>query len=130
VRRAASQLVLGLEMAADDAAAKSVGDPMVVAGALVDLAERSADQPIQGLAAVGGDLQARVKRLARPRAGRVASRRVAWVALSLVGALLMTLVLAFPVSARNLTGRGRDRAIHDVCHLPHSEIAATPRASA
>jgi Zn-dependent protease with chaperone function len=130
VRRAASQLVLGLEMAADDAAAESVGDPMVVAGALVDLAGRTTDRPNQGLGAAGGELQARVKRLTRPHAGRVANRRAAWVALPLVGALLMTLLLAFPVSARSLSGRGRDRAIHDVCHLPHSEIAVARSRSA
>jgi Zn-dependent protease with chaperone function len=123
MRLAGDQLVLGLELAADQRALEEIDDPTVLAAALLDVAEHTDRHPTGALAASGHGLAERVRRLTqapdahgsgtstRPATGRVA------VLISI--ATLVVLLGALPLSARNLTGSARAEAAHTVCHLPH-----------
>lgn len=120
VRKAADLLILGLETSADEAAARQVGDALVVASVLLDLAERSAGRPTLAPAATAGEISARVGRLTRETlTRRSTSRAQPALAVTLVGAMLVALLVAVPASARSLSAPDQARAIHAVCHLPH-----------
>jgi len=119
VRLCADQLLAGLEMAADAAAARAVGDPLVVARALVALAPH-APRGRLGLGVAEAAISDRVQRLIRSGAPPT------WVPRIRVGSILFSmaslvfiLLLALPASARVLGGDGRAIAIHAACHLPH-----------
>lgn len=119
VRLCADQLLAGLEMAADAAAARAVGDPLVVARALVALAPH-APRGRLGLGVAEAAISDRVQRLIRSGAPPT------WVPRIRVGSILFSmaslvfiLLLVLPASARVLGGDGRAIAIHAACHLPH-----------
>lgn len=119
LRTCADQLLVGLEMAADEAAARVVGDPLIVARALLAVAPY-APKGTTGLGVVATAIAARVERLTsvvdlvRPR-GRAAS----WM-VGLAVSIAFVLLLVLPASAQALTGNGRMVAIHAACHLPHA----------
>jgi Zn-dependent protease with chaperone function len=118
-REAAQQLLMGLEMSADDAAARSVGDPLVVARAIVRLADRG-QTPDAGLAVASAGVGPRVKRLLRAQHPRSAGAR--FRAVSAIGTILLLvslLAFAVPMSVGAPTGRDRAEAFHAACHLPH-----------
>lgn len=121
LRICADQLVVGLEMAADEAAARAVGEPIIVARTLLALAPH-APRGIMGLGVAGTAIGDRVERLTRSvdsgtRLGRATAACVWLSAVSIAFVLLLVL----PASARVLTGDGRVLAIHAACHLPHSD---------
>jgi Zn-dependent protease with chaperone function len=123
MRTAADQLVLGLELAADQRALTELDDPMVLAAALIDVAERTKEQPAGTMAASATGLGTRVRRLTQIAAARrpAPSRRLfgrSAVLLSI--STFLVLLSALPLSARNLTGTARAQAAHAVCHLPHA----------
>ena len=120
LRSCADQLLVGLEMAADEAAARAVGDPLIVARALLALAPY-APKGITGLGVAGTAIGARVERLTSlARSGAPRSRAVAaWMVGSAVS-IAFVLLLVLPASAQALTGNGRVVAIHAACHLPHA----------
>lgn len=119
VRRSAESLVLGLEMSADEAAVRRVGDPLIVASALLRLTEVSAGRLDASLQAASLGIGDRVARLLGGEAIDPSSRRRTSATVALSAVLLLTLVLALPASARTLTGAQEARAFHAVCHLPH-----------
>lgn len=126
MRLAADHLIIGLEMAADECAVKVVGDPLVLASALVDVAAHTQCRPVGALAAGADGLAARVGRLTRSRPPDPATRgRAGSFAAAFVGAVLVSIALSLPLSARNLTGSARDEAVHAVCHLPHAQGSST-----
>ncbi len=120
LRASADQLLVGLEMAADEAAARAVGDPLIVARALLALAPY-APRGTTGLGVAGTAIGARVERLtASVGSGPPPDRAVAsWMVGSAVS-IAFVLLLALPASAQVLTGSGRVVAIHAACHLPHA----------
>jgi len=120
VRKAADLLILGLELSADETAARRVGDPMIVARALLDLAESSATRPTHAPAAMGGEISTRIRRLTRGDHTRCRTSRIrSSLAVTIAGATLVILLAALPASARTLTGPQEAQAVHAVCHLPH-----------
>lgn len=125
-RLAAQQLLFGLEMAADDAAVAAVGDPMVVAMALEKLAV-APSRPSKGrLHAADSELLLRIARLVPARNHDRMAASVGPAGLSLALVVVLGLLLALPLSARALSVESRDRAVHDVCHLPHPSDTAVP----
>jgi len=127
MRLAADHLILGLELAADERAVKVVGDPVVLASALVDVAAHTQDRPAGALAAGADGLSARVGRLTNSRPPDHATRaRAGSFATAFAGAVLVSIALSLPLSARNLTGSARTEAVHAVCHLPHDQARRPP----
>ncbi len=121
LRVCADQLLVGLEMAADQAAVRAVGDPLIVARALLALAPY-VPKGTAGLGVAGTDIGTRVERLISIGSGTTRGRRVApWLVGSAV-TLAFVFLLVLPASAQALTGDGRVLAIHAACHLPHSVI--------
>lgn len=121
VRKAAGLLVLALEMSADEIATRKVGDPMLVAVAMLQLAEASPQQAVPSPAATGGEISLRIERLTTDRHLRGTASRVRSAgAIGLVGGLLLTLLLALPESARTLSRPDAAPAVHAFCHLPHA----------
>ena len=122
MRLAADQLVLGLEMAADERALTEINDPTVLATALIDVAHQTREHPVGSLAASATGLETRVRRLTQPADDRAPRQRSLFGrgAVLLSVATLLVLLAALPLSARNLTGTGRAEAAHAVCHLPHA----------
>ena len=120
LRASADQLLVGLEMAADEAAARAVGDPLIVARALLALTPY-APRGTTGLGVAGTAIRARVERLtASVGSGPPPDRAAAsWMVGSAVS-IAFVLLLALPASAQALTGNGRVVAIHAACHLPHA----------
>lgn len=125
-RLAARQLLLGLEMAADDAAVTAVGDPLVVARALEKLVEAAPLSPVRPPAAAESQVLERVARLLRPPDPSGARVSVGRVGLALAGAAVAGLLLVLPLSSQSLSAQGRDRAVHGVCHLPHPPDVTAP----
>jgi Zn-dependent protease with chaperone function len=122
MRMAADQLVLGLELAADQRALTELDDPAGLATALIEVAELVKEQPAGTLAASAKGLGTRVRRLTHIAAARPPRMRpLLDVAAALVSiATLVVLLAALPLSAGNLTGTARAEAAHAVCHLPHA----------
>jgi hypothetical protein len=118
IRNAMKLLLLGLEAAADEVAVREVGDPLVVANALLSLAE-SPGLNSATLGGTGSDLRVRIDRLLRSRGSGPTSRATTAGAMILVAAVLVVMLLALPARAHALTGAARSAVIHDVCHLPH-----------
>jgi beta-lactamase regulating signal transducer with metallopeptidase domain len=126
MRLAADHLILALELSADERAVEVVGDPLVLASALVDVAAHTRGRPVGSLAAGSDGLGARVGRLTRSRPSDRATRaRAGSFAAAFAGAVLLSIALSLPLSARNLTGSARTEAVHAVCHLPHDQGWAT-----
>ncbi len=126
VRRAADQLLLGLECSADEAAVAEVGDPLVVARALTVVAGGTRSHPIGSLGADGGDVVSRVRRLVSdpPRSrGRATASLVVVVLVVIV--LFQGVILAFNPS---WSGDPSVRAaeLHASCHAPHAASAREP----
>jgi Zn-dependent protease with chaperone function len=121
VQEAAALLLTGLELAADDAAVRSTGDPLVVARALVRMGSVVVG-PAAALSAAGGDLSLRGRRLLR--VGQERSPR-AWAAgrALVVGAftLFAALLITFAADAPRTSPLARTQELHSVCHLPHPE---------
>lgn len=117
VRLAARNLVLGLEMAADRAATLKVGDPLVVAGALMTLA-RERPEPGSSLspAAARTSLAVRVDRLTDERRRGAHGRSPRWAPVLAVSLVVAFLVL--PLTARG--SAGAEPRPHGICHLPHA----------
>lgn len=117
IRLASDQLILGLEMVADARAVDLLGDPLLLASTVVDVAEHSRVSPG---AALGVGSHGVAERVARLTSGGPSTRRrsigVVSVVLSL--AIFASLTLAIPASARNLGGTLRIEAGHALCHLP------------
>lgn len=117
VRKATEHLVLGLELSADRAATRKVGDPLVVAGALMTLARARLElAPGFSPAAARTALAVRVDRLTDERRRGVHGLSPGWAP-----ALAITLVVALlvlPLMARGAAGAGPRS--HGVCHLPHA----------
>jgi hypothetical protein len=120
LRMLTEQLLAGLEMAADESAARVVGDPLVVARTILRLAPDAPRATIGlgvGIAAVGW----RVERLIA--SSRVAGRRrrmLAGFVVASVFAIASGLILALPRSATALGAGERAMVVHAVCHLPHA----------
>ena len=128
MRLAADHLILGLEFAADEGAVRIVGDPVALASALVDVAAHTKGRPAGALAAGADGLGARVGRLTSSRPPDDASRRRAGsFAAAFAGAVVVSIALALPLSARNLTGSARTDAVHAACHLPHDRQGVATR---
>ena len=126
MRLAADHLILGLELAADERAVEVVGDPILLASALVEVAAHTQDRPAGALAAGADGLEARVRRLTSSSAlDRARERRVGAFAAAFAGVVFIAIALALPLSARNLTGSSRTDAAHAVCHLPHDDAGTT-----
>lgn len=123
MRAAADQLVLGLELLADQRALAEVDDPTVLASALIDVAEHTKDQPAGTLAASVTGIGTRVRRLTQIAAARPPDARplLGRAAVLFSIATFLVLLAALPLSARSLTGTARAEAAHAVCHLPHVE---------
>ena len=120
VQRAAQQLLLGLEAAADDRAVQVVGSPAVVARALTVVAERTISQPLpSGLGAAISDVVLRIRRLALQSspAAPVGVKR-GQIAVTFAIVLVLAQVGALSVIAAN--GASGTRALHKLCHLPHT----------
>jgi hypothetical protein len=119
IRACADQLVVGLEMAADEAAARAVGDPIIVARALSALAPY-APRGTTGLGVAGTAIHDRVERLTKPvnSGSRLGRATATGLVLSTV-TIASVLFLILPATAPALTGNGRILAIHAACHLPH-----------
>lgn len=119
VRLCVDQLLAGLEMAADAAASRVVGNPFIVARALVALAPH-APRSTLGLGVAEAAISDRVERLTRSAATPTRARRIrVGSVLFSMTSLAFVLLLALPASARVLSGDGRAIAIHAACHLPH-----------
>ncbi|MCA9719976.1 MAG: M48 family metalloprotease [Myxococcales bacterium] len=84
-----ARLVGAQELAADDEAARELGDPVRVAASLLALARLSAPRTSPGLSFMHGDLETRVRALLDPRARSTASPTPA-LALAF-GALVVTI---------------------------------------
>ncbi|WP_415949130.1 M56 family metallopeptidase [Streptomyces sp. KLOTTS4A1] len=113
-RRAAEETRRLVELAADDAATART-DTLTLAGALVELA--GAGTPTASLAASGGQVAVRVRRLLAPQ--RPLRRAVAWGGVLASGALLalpFVLVAQPAVAAAGMT----------TCPLPDAPVTAWP----
>ena len=123
VRRATSHLLLGLEVAADEVAARLSRDPLVVARALTAMAgsKNPAAMAHHALAAADTELTLRVRRLTVDRTRR---RSPAYAAAALL--VVITLVVlqgaALIGEGRALTSAARSEETHSVCHLPHTSV--------
>ena len=116
VREAARCIVVGLEVAADDAAVVAVGDPFVVASAL----ERMAGPPASGALAVADtEVAVRARRLCGEAHHHRPDHSLRLVGGAIVAAaLVVTLALSSrPAGATGAVPRGAVE--HEVCHLPH-----------
>lgn len=122
IRTATDQLILGLELRADEAAARRVGDPLIVAQALVRIAHGAAtDLGATTLGAARTKLGVRVDRLLAGDATR--GRRGRRIGRSLPAAAALGLVLAFVlllVPSGGAWALGSPEPSHAVCHLPHA----------
>jgi Zn-dependent protease with chaperone function len=123
VEKAAALLLTGLELAADDAAVRDVGDPLVVARALARMGSVAA-QPGPALAALGGDLSLRGRRLLGVRPGGTQRGKLAGSGL-VVGAttLLVVILVTFAADAPRISPLARSQELHSVCHLPHADAS-------
>lgn len=123
VRRATSHLLLGLEVAADEAAVRASGDPLVVARALTTMAgsKKPTANASVALAAAETELALRVRRLTVDRASR-GSPVFAAAALLAVIILVVLQGAALAVGGRALTSAVRSEETHNVCHLPHASL--------
>lgn len=119
LRVSAGQLLAGLEMAADEVAARTLGDPLVVARTLLALAPHAPPGRMHlGVAESG--IADRVERLTKAGiAPPLLSRLAAGAVLLSMVCLALVLLLALPASAGALSDDGRAIAIHAACHLPH-----------
>jgi hypothetical protein len=119
LRACADQLVVGLEMAADEAAVRVVQDPIIVARALRALAPHARPHPV-GLGVARTAIRDRLERLTKVvDSGTSRGRTAASGMVASAVAIAFVLLLVLPASARALTGNGRVVAIHAACHLPH-----------
>lgn len=118
IRTCADQLLMGLEMAADEAAARVVGDPLIVARALLALAPH-APRRTAGLGVAATAIAARVERLAAAVEAERRPGRAASLMVGVAASIAFVLLAALPAGAQALTGDGRVVAIHAACHLPH-----------
>jgi Zn-dependent protease with chaperone function len=121
LRACADQLVVGLEMAADQAAARAVRDPLIVARALLALAPHAPHAPHASmrLGVAETAIHDRVERLMRSADRRIRpGRRRAGVLLLSIMTLSAVLLFALPASARAFTADGRALALHASCDLP------------
>lgn len=122
VRRAVDELILGLEVAADEAACVAVGSPLIVARALASFAEVSRQSNTRGaLGATESELLFRVRRLAdnsHEEQGRPSSRW-GWVVVACMVVLVTAQMVVLPASARALSTAAQAKETHQVCHLPH-----------
>lgn len=121
-REAADQLLIGLEMSADEAAVRTVGDRLVVARAIVRLAERANTPAVgSGMAAAGAEL--RVERLLRTQ--RPHSVGACFRAASAVGTVLgLVCLLVIAAPAGVLRSGSRSEAPHAACQLPRGAQAS------
>jgi beta-lactamase regulating signal transducer with metallopeptidase domain len=119
-RAATRQLVLGLETAADDAAAGEIGDPLAVARALLRLAEGWADAaPASALGATESDVVTRVRRLTQG-AGRDHSKPLGVLLSTVTVVLVASLLVVLPATRRTVSAAAQGREVHAICHLPHA----------
>lgn len=122
VRTATRYLVLGLESAADDAAAKEIGDPVAVARALLRLAERSAQgPPASALGAGDSDVVTRVRRLTRADAGTGRRRPLGVFVTAMTIVLVASLLMVLPATRKTVSAAAQGREAHALCHLPHPQ---------
>lgn len=120
-RMATRQLVLGLETAADDVAVGEVGDPIVVARALLRLAEHpDHGAPASTLGANESDVLVRVRRLTRAEAGTERHRPLGLLATAITILLVTSVLLVLPATGRTAGAAAQGGEIHAVCHLPHA----------
>jgi Zn-dependent protease with chaperone function len=121
VEKAAALLLTGLELAADDAAVRSVGDTLVVARALARMGSVAA-QPGATLGVTGGDLSLRGRRLLGARARETPGDKLGGSVL-VVGALalVVALLVTFAADAPRISPWARSQELHSVCHLPHND---------
>ena len=120
VRTATRHLVLGLEAAADDAAAREMGDPVPVARALVRLAERSAQGlPASALGASESDVVTRVRRLTRGDANSRRRRPLGVLVTAATILLVASLLVVLPATRETVSAAAQGREVHAMCHIPH-----------
>lgn len=120
-RMATRQLVLGLEAAADDAAAREIGDPVAVARALLRLAEGSGlGAPAWALGASESDVVTRVRRLTRPGASTERRRPLGLLVMATTILLVTALLVVLPATQRTVSAAAQGREVHATCHLPHA----------
>jgi bla regulator protein blaR1 len=130
VRRAADELVLALEIAADEAAAACVGSRLVVAHTLVRCAELTSESsPQAALSVAESELLFRVRRLTDPSTSRKRQRvPTPGIVLAVVaGCLVLVQFLVFPASARAISAATEVEERHQACHLPHVGTHTMPR---
>ena len=126
VRTATRYLVLGLESAADDAAAKEIGDPVAVARALLRLAERSAKgPPASALGASESDVVTRVRRLTRAEVSMGRRRPLGVLVTGMIIVLVASLLMVLPATRTTVSAVAQGREVHALCHLPHPEGSDT-----
>lgn len=118
IRKAAEQLLLGLEIAADAAAVRAVGDPLILARALSTYASLAPAAPGERLRADGGDVVGRVGRLLEPRSARKRRSMGGLVVAGLI--VVLTFQAATFVADASAAGSTSGAVeLHAVCHLPH-----------
>lgn len=125
VRRAVDHLLLGLEFAADESAARTVGDPLTVARALAALADGAYGDACSPavLGADGSDLVGRVRRLLRGSPPTAKRRATALVVVACIVLLLSAQIVVFAMASPS-PDSARSRELHSVCHLPHAAVPA------
>lgn len=123
-RMATRQLLLGLEAAADDVAVREVGDPIVVARALLRVAEHpDHGAPASALGASESDVVMRVRRLTRAEPGTARRRPLGLLATAMTILLVTSVLLVLPATRRSVGAAAQGREVHAVCHLPHASRA-------
>lgn len=119
VRLSVRYVVMALEAAADDAAARMVGDRLAVAQAITTTARLGAGAPRSAPGAGTDEVAFRVWRLVEdPRGRRSPLLRVTIVALT--SATLLAQGVAWSAGSTALSRERLALARHDTCHQPHA----------
>ncbi|CAN5296319.1 hypothetical protein BH20ACT24_BH20ACT24_18410 [soil metagenome] len=119
VRLATRHLTSALESSADEAAVRSVGDPMVVAKALVQMAGPGSCRSGTALRMAGGELAYRVRRLTAAEPARGKRWLMSGVVVVLLAGSVLISGVAWSAGEAAAAREARALALHEACHLPH-----------
>lgn len=127
MKRAADELILSLEVAADEAAAQDVGDPLLVARALASCADFKRGSAAWELSAGESDVLFRARHLTDMCREDRRLQPSLWASAVVTLALSMFLVqlAALPASAQILYSAADAKQAHHVCHLTHGQSKAS-----
>ncbi|MEX0701382.1 MAG: M56 family metallopeptidase [Planctomycetales bacterium] len=117
IDRSMRMVIAGLETSADAAAARSVGDPLVVARTLLHVSEQARSAPpAASLGGVTDHLAHRIRRLVHPSPSH---RRGPAIVLALLSGLLLTQMVIWVPGSASADSQRREEIAHSVCHVPH-----------